>query len=137
MRLVGLQPGRRTQSIPGGARETERHVARAATRPEERRATALPQVITYTGAGLTPVHFVQVTVSSSAVGLELNGHDPKRVRLTAEGDIRYRFDADPTSSVGHPLAAGANLEIIGREAIERFKMIRQSSNAVVSYTVEV
>jgi hypothetical protein len=97
----------------------------------------LPQVITYTGAGLTPVFFAQVTVSSSAVGLELNGHDPKRVWLTAEGGIRYRFDADPTSSVGHPLAAGANLELIGREAIERFKMIRQSSDAVVSYTVEV
>jgi hypothetical protein len=97
----------------------------------------LPQVITYTGAGLTPVFFAQVTVSSSAVGLELNGHDPKRVWLTAEGGIRYRFDADPTSSVGHLLAAGANLEIIGREAIERFKMIRQSSDAVVAYTIEV
>jgi hypothetical protein len=90
--------------------------------------------------GLQVVAFAQATVSTTVLALAVpEGTLLKRAWITVEGRaIRYRFDgSDPSSSLGHVAAAGSSLELIGDAAIRNFRMVRQTSNATVTYTVEV
>jgi hypothetical protein len=103
----------------------------------------MPLVIVHTGApGPTAISFQQVTASTTALALVFpEGAIPKRVWLTVHTNaIRYRYDEnDPTTTSGHRLAnTGAPLELIGSQAIQAFRMIRDASaDAEVAYTVEV
>jgi hypothetical protein len=101
----------------------------------------MPLVIQSTGSpGLKAVSFQSVTVSSTALALVIpEGVVPKRAFLSVEGQpIRYRTDGqNPTASVGHLLAAGGTLELIGAQAITSFRMIRQGTDSTVQYTIEI
>lgn len=56
---------------------------------------------------------------------------------TATGGIRWRVDGtDPTTTVGHLLAAAGSITISGTNNIRRFRMIRDgSTTATVSVTL--
>lgn len=90
-------------------------------------------------APLAPMGFETITVSSTAIGftaaqLHANGEDAVvAVVSIASNDIRYRDDGTaPTAAVGHPVASASQLTVCGADAMAKFKMIRQSSDATAS-----
>ena len=100
----------------------------------------MPLVIESTGsAGLRAIGFQQVTVSTAALALTIPpGMVPKRALVSVEGQpIRYRYDgATPTSGQGHVALAATELELIGSVKIAAFRMIRQGSDATVTYSLQ-
>ena len=93
------------------------------------------------------VGFEQLTVSTTALGLTAtkyapNGQQDLNVATFAVADvetnpIRYRDDGvPPTSSVGQPASAGAQIQLVGVQAIRDFLAIRSGaadSTLEVSY----
>jgi hypothetical protein len=69
----------------------------------------------------------QLTVSSTAVGLGAIIAGRNSAFITVEGAaVRYRPDnIAPTSTVGHPLEAGAILELESVEELQYIKFIRR------------
>jgi hypothetical protein len=84
------------------------------------------------GARLTPFAFEEITVSTAAIGFTAatfkpSGQTPAAYAyVTVETNgIRWRTDgSDPTSSVGHALAAGGTLELAGKTELTNFRAIR-------------
>ena len=92
---------------------------------------------------LVPFAFETITVSSTAVGFTSATYNPaagkaKRAQMTCETNaIRYRYDGTaPTTTVGHVLAAGGALSVLGDPAIDNFRMIASGSDATCSVTYE-
>lgn len=92
---------------------------------------------------LTPFAFETITVSSTAVGFTSATYNPstgmaKRALLSCETNpIRFRYDGtNPTSSVGHALAAATMINITGDRAIQNFRMIASGSDSTCSITYE-
>ena len=74
--------------------------------------------------------FESITVSTAVKSFTAATMNNARVATcTTETDsIRYRFDSgDPTSSVGHSVAANSSLTVYGINNLKNFKMIRSGS----------
>jgi hypothetical protein len=111
----------------------------------------MPVTVTPHGdAGLTPVFFKQVLVSTTVLALEIpDGIIPRRVVLTVHPNaLRVRWDGKgvPTTTEGHQLVAGSGpsadvargYELIGEPEIRGFRMIRNgSTDSETAYTIEV
>jgi hypothetical protein len=102
----------------------------------------MPIVLQHSGSpGLKALGFQQVTVSTAALALSVRSlTSAQRAWITVEtAAIRYRYDGlDPSTTVGHRLAAGGTLELLGSTSITQFKMIRDgATDATVAYTVEM
>lgn len=56
--------------------------------------------------------------------------------VTCETDaVRYRSDGpDPSSTVGHSLAAGASLIVYGEQAVKKIRFIKVTNNATLQVT---
>lgn len=90
--------------------------------------------------------FETITVSSTAIGPtasllksnQIGGHFKRAVRAfitNASNSIRIRFDGtDPTTTVGHVIAAGDYFTIDGEANVSRLKMIAVGSDGVASVT---
>ena len=78
--------------------------------------------------------YESIAVTGTAVGLtasEITGHDLAHMSLEA-GQIRYRLDGvAPTSSEGHILEIGDNLDLEGANVLANFKAIRTGSDSGV------
>lgn len=94
---------------------------------------------------LQKVGFEQLTVSNTAVGLTAtkfapNGLQDLNLATYAVADvetnnIRYRDDgAAPTSTVGQPALAGAQIQLVGAQALRDFQAIRSGA---VDATLEI
>lgn len=91
--------------------------------------------------GWTPLSFQTLTVSAVAVAqidvstLPQSLSNIAMALLTVENaTLRFRFDADPTDTAGHELAAGVNFVLCGRQLITAWRGIRTSTgqaNALV------
>lgn len=88
-----------------------------------------------------------ITVSNTALGFTEATAAPSKglpsmpcwadaAYLTVEGDaVRYYISgATPTATVGHPLAVGEDLLVVGRTNVSQFRMIRQTTDATVTVT---
>jgi hypothetical protein len=93
--------------------------------------------------------FERLTVSTSAVGLTASKIEPvssvlehdagkaKAVKITVDTDkVRYREDGtNPTSTIGHEVAVGSEVWIVGLRNIQQLRMIRSGvADAVVEVT---
>jgi len=79
----------------------------------------------------------QITVSTVALALPDIPSGAKLAHLSVEGAaIRYTEEGTtPTGSVGHFAGDGADFNVLGRNNIERFRMIRDASaDATVTVT---
>lgn len=87
------------------------------------------------------------TVSSAALAASgvgsgitaANLQDAQRMRVTCNSNsVNYTYNGtDPTTSAGHNIPTGGNIEIIGQRNIAAFKIIRNGgSDASVSITLE-
>lgn len=92
---------------------------------------------------LLPFAFETITVSSTAVGFTSATYNPatgaaKRALLSCETNpIRFRYDGtNPTTTVGHALAAATMINITGGNAISQFRMIASGSDSTCSVTYE-
>jgi len=81
---------------------------------------------------LKPKSFEKITVSSSAVGINIPTYDLMDIQTKAiitieNGSIRFKIDGNnPTSTDGHLLNDGDTLKLESTEEIENFKCIRNS-----------
>ncbi len=91
------------------------------------------------------IAFGQAAVSSEAVklvtGFELTAAQLRiaaRARISTSGGVlRYRYDGGvPTASVGHTIADGATIEVLGNANIGALQFIRASTDVTVSITLE-
>lgn len=86
--------------------------------------------------------FQVITVSTTSIGIAAATRDgAKNCYLTVETNpIRWRYDgAAPTSTVGHPVAAGGQIVLTTRTEMDSFKAIRDttaSGDATVEATCE-
>ncbi len=90
------------------------------------------------------VSFEQLTISTTAIGWASTTVAPAAnapevtycVGILETADVRYGVDGtNPTSSVGHLLRAGDQLEVVGIDNIRRFRAIRAgSTNGVLPTT---
>ena len=86
--------------------------------------------------------FETLTVGAAAIGPTVatiypgDGHEATYGLFTVETNtVRFRMDGtSPTASVGHPLEAGQNLEVHGKENLRNLKFIQMSGGATVSCT---
>ena len=89
---------------------------------------------------LNAYDFEELIVSTAAVGLadlKVQGNlsadnlGPGKLAYvtSAISSVRYRFDADPSSTVGHVLGAGETLWLNGPCELENVKFIRHSAEA--------
>ena len=93
-----------------------------------------------------PFGHESISVSNAAIGFSdvyvymntQTNADSKasRAYVTVESNsIRVRWDgSDPTAAAGHKLNSGDAIEVLGEAAVQQFKMIRVSADAVVFVT---
>lgn len=89
---------------------------------------------------------IMVSQNAAATAVALSGVTQVALReskqnflwLTADSAIRYRWDGlCPTTSIGHKLAAGTPLQLVGRKKIVNFRFIRDGAvSAVVTFTLD-
>lgn len=87
---------------------------------------------------LAPDATTAVGITSSLL-VDTQSQPVQRVVFTVETQaIRYRCDgADPTSSIGMPVAVGTTVTIDGYTNIKRLKFISQTPSASIKLTVYV
>lgn len=97
---------------------------------------------------LNAVDFEDISVAGTAVGITTSklkrGGGPELSPVTVRAAlitcntnaIRFRIDgaADPTASLGHRLAPGQELVLMGSANIARLRMIQESAGSNVSVT---
>lgn len=83
--------------------------------------------------------FEQLTidaVTAQPVLAQVGGQSAQSLRLTAGAvSIRYRYDGvDPTPTVGHLVAAGAQFDLDGGDAIRQLRLIATATTSMCSIT---
>ncbi len=79
--------------------------------------------------GVKPLDFEEISVADTAIGFTAPAGAVRAVCGVETQPIRYRVDGtDPTSSVGFLVKADETFEIVGPEAIKKFKAIRDDSS---------
>ena len=78
----------------------------------------------------------QATVSTVALALPDIPSGAKMAHLSVgDAGIRYTEDGTtPTDAIGHPAGAGADFNVLGRNNLERFRMIATSTDSTVTIT---
>ena len=71
--------------------------------------------------------FEQLAVSTTAVVLTAATYGDRNYALITCEDqvVRFRFDANPSATVGHALAVGEKLELTSNDQIKSIRFIRR------------
>lgn len=85
-------------------------------------------------AGIKPLGYQQITVSTTAVALTVPANAVRAVLVVEDQPLRWRDDGtDPTASAGFLVKADVVFELHGTLSLNAFKAIRDdSSDAVLS-----